>query len=83
MTQTHTNNSTIKPKTVSCHRKKIYWIAWRKPQGGFIKINFDGSKSSQGVVGGFIIRNWELKFIQTSAFNLGASSILIAEAIVM
>ena len=50
---------------------------------GFIKINFDGSKSSQGAAGGFIIRNWEGKFIQASAFNLGASSILIAEATAM
>lgn len=26
-------------------RKKTHWIAWRKPQGGTIKINFDGSKT--------------------------------------
>jgi len=65
------------------NRKTTYWIAWRRPQGGFIKINFNESKSSQGAVGGFIIRSWEGKFIQTSVFNLGVSSILIAKATAM
>ena len=27
------------------NHKKSYWVAWHKPQGGFIKINFDGPKS--------------------------------------
>jgi len=39
--------------------KKTRWGAWRKPQGGFVRINFDGSKSSQGAIGGFLIRNWD------------------------
>ena len=60
--------------------KTTHWVAWRKPQGGFIKINFDGSKSLQGAAGGFIIRTWDEKFIQALAFNLGASSVLIVEA---
>ena len=63
--------------------KTTYWATWRKPQGGFVKINFEGSKSSQGAEGGFIIRNWDGKFIQTFAFNLGASSVLIAEVTAM
>ena len=45
------------PTFLAVNRKKIYWITWKKPQGGFIKINFDGSKSSQGTARGFIIRN--------------------------
>ena len=50
---------------------------------GFIKINFDGSKSSQGTAGGFISSDWEGKFIQALAFNLGRSSILVTEATTM
>ena len=42
-----------------------------------------GSKSSQGAARVFIIRNWDGKFIQVSAFNLGALSILIAETTAM
>jgi len=72
-----------KPKFSAFSHKQNHWVAWRKSQGGFIEINFDDSKSSQGAVGGFIIRNWDGKFIQTSAFNLGASSILIAKAMTM
>ena len=63
---------------------------WRRPgyhggdlKDGFIKINFDGSKTSQSAVGGFILRNWVGRFIQASAFNLGAASILVAEATAM
>jgi len=54
--------------TFSC--KKTHWVACKKLQGGFIKINFDESKSSQDVTGGLIIRNWQGKFIQASTFNL-------------
>ena len=59
------------PIISTTNRKKTYWVAWKKPRGGFIKSNFDGSKSSQGAAGGFIIRDWEKKFIQALAFNLG------------
>ena len=61
-------------------RKKTHWVAWRKPQVGFIKINFDESKLSRGVAGSFIICNQDEKFIQTSTFNLTTSSVLKAEA---
>ena len=46
-------------------------------------MNFDGSKISQGATGDFSIRNWEGRFIQAAAFNLGATSILVAEATAM
>jgi len=38
------------------------------------------SKLSQGAARGLIICKWEGKFIQALVFNLGASSISIAEA---
>jgi len=72
-----------KPNLSASSRKKTHWVAWRKPRGGFIKVNFDGSKSLQGAAVGFIIRNWEGKFIQASTFKLGASSVLVAEATAM
>ena len=64
-------------------RKKTHWVAWRKPQGGSIKINFDGSKTLQGAAGGFILRNWEGRFIQAASFYLGGGSVLVAEATTM
>jgi len=63
--------------------KKPHWVAWRKPKGGFIKINFDGSKSSSNAAGGFILHNWDDEFIQAAAFNLGAASVLVADATAM
>jgi len=60
--------------------KKTYWVAWRKPQEGCIKFNFDGSRSSHKAGGGCVIRNWEGEFFQASAFSLETSSILVAEA---
>ena len=58
--------------------KKTHWVAWRRSQGGSIKINFDGSKTLQGAPGGFILRNWEKGFIQAAVFYLGAASVLVA-----
>jgi len=49
------------PNLLTFSRKQIHWVAWRKPLGWFIKINFDGFKSSQGSAGGFIIRSWDGK----------------------
>ena len=54
----------LNPNLLAFSRKKTHWVALRKPQGWFIKINSDGSKSSEGGATGFIIRNWEGKFIQ-------------------
>jgi len=36
------------------------------------------SKSPTQAAGGFVLRNWEGKFIQAASFNLGATSILVA-----
>jgi len=67
----------------SCRRKQSRWIAWQKPPEGFVKINFDGSKSSQVAAGGFIIRDWAGRFLQAESFNLGVTSVLVAEATAM
>lgn len=61
-------------------RSHSKWIMWRKPPGGFVKLNFDGSKSSQGAAGGYLIRDWTGRFLQAASFNLGCSSVLVAEA---
>ena len=50
------------------------------PREGFIKINFDESKSSHQTAGGYIICNWVGRFIQAVAVNVGATSILVIEA---
>jgi len=57
---------------------KTNWVAWRRPPEGYIKINFDGSKSSSLAAGGFILRNWAGDFIQAASFNLGTTSVLVA-----
>ena len=63
--------------------KQPYWIAWKKPPEGFIKVNFDGSKSSHQVAEGYVIPDWTSHLIQARAFNLGAASILVTEATAM
>ena len=67
----------------SLHTKQLVGIAWEKPSEGFIKVNFNGSKSSQLAAGGYVIRDWSGHLIQAGAFNLGAASILIAEVTAM
>lgn len=71
------------PNQSSGRRRKTHWVAWRKPQRESIKINFDGSKTFHGAGGGFIIRNWEGRFIQAASFSLGGASVLVAEATAM
>jgi len=56
------------------------FFRWVKLLGGFIKVNFDGFKSSTIIAGGFIIRNWDERFFQASPSNLAATSVLIGEA---
>ena len=36
----------------------LHLIGWKLPQGGFIKLNFDVTKSAAGAVAGFVLRNW-------------------------
>ena len=75
----HTPN----PNRSGGNRKKTLYIAWGKPQEGSITVNFDGSKILQGAAEGFILRNWEGRFIQAASFYLGTTSVLVAEATTM
>ena len=83
LAQPHTFNSTTTPNYLNHQPEEDLLGSMEEATRGFIKINFDGSKSSQGAAGGFIIHDWEGKFIQVSAFNLRRSSILIVEATAM
>ena len=71
------------PNQSGGNRKKIHWVAWRKPQRGCIKINFDGSKTLQAAAEGFLLRNWEARFIQAASFYLGVASVLVEKATTM
>ena len=79
---THSIQPTLPPLS-SHNSKQLVEIAWNKPLGGFIKVNFDGSKSSQQAAGGYVIRDWTGRFLQAGTCNLGAASILVAEATAM
>ena len=63
--------------------KQLVGIAWEKPPEGSIKVNFDGSKNSHTAAGSYIMRDWSGHLLQAGAFNLGAASVLIAEATAM
>ena len=79
---THSNQPTLPPSS-SRNPKQLVGIAWQRLPGGFIKVNFDGSKSSQHAAGGYVIRDWTGRIIQAGACNLGTTSILVAEATAM
>ena len=74
----HQPNLRLPPNT-----KRLFEIAWKKPPEGFIKVNFDGSKSSHHAAGGYALRDWMGHLIQAGAFYLGAASILVVEATAM
>jgi len=63
--------------------KSTQFIGWKLPHGGFIKINFDGSKSSMGVAAGFVIRNWQGGFIMAGSRFMEQAPIIVAEATAM
>ena len=63
--------------------KPISLISWAKLPGAFIKINFDGSKSSSSSAGGFVIRSWDGRFLRAVTTNLGAVLVLVVEATAM
>ena len=90
-------NGSSEPNTITCksstqpptqppsspNTKRLFEIAWAKPPEGFIKVNSDGSKSSHRAAGGYALRDWTGHLVQAGAFNLGAASILVAEATAM
>jgi len=65
------------------HHSTPHLIGWTLPRGGFIKINFDGSKSVAGASAGFVIRSWQGGFITAGSRFLEHASILVAEATAM
>ena len=65
------------------HPRGPHLIRWTLPRGGYIKINFDGTKSSTGTAAGFVIRNWQGGFISAGSRFLERASILVAEATAM
>jgi len=70
--------------SISQQRQKVQrLIRWETPHGGFIKINFDGSKTEAGAAAGFVIRCWRGSFIQAGTRFLEHASILVAEATAM
>ena len=63
--------------------KPSFFISWAKLPGGFIKINFDGSKSSSSAAATFVIRDWIGRFLQGGNTNLEEVSVLVIEATAM
>lgn len=59
---------------------KVSLIAWELPPPTFHKLNFDGSVRGAAAVAGFIIHTHDGQLLRASTFNLGRSSIIIAEA---
>jgi len=68
------------PQVDRHHPQPLQFIGWKLPQGGFIKLNFDGTKSAAGAVAGFVLRNWQASFITAGARFLESAPILVAEA---
>lgn len=64
----------------SCHKERIP-VAWRKPEIGWTKLNFDGSsrgKAGKASIGG-VFRNHEAEFILGYAESIGRANSTIAE----
>jgi len=81
-TLTSTISSSSPPHTHQVP-KVPQFIGWKLPHGGFIKINFDGTKSTAGAATRFVLRSWKGGFIQAGTCFLEHASILVAEATVM
>jgi len=79
-----TPSSSSHTSHISPHSNKLpQLIGWQLPRGGFVEINFDGSKSLTGAAAGFVLRSWRGGFIQAGARFLEHASILVAEATTM
>jgi len=60
--------------------QSLHLIGWKLPWGGFIKLNFDGTKSTAGAAAGFVLRSWQGGFIKAGTRFLECASVLVAEA---
>jgi len=52
-----------------------------QPQGGYVKLNVDGSIIRNNAVGGFLVRKGKGKLLQAEPSNLGNTSIIKSWAI--
>ena len=68
------------PQVDPHHTQPLQFIDWKLPQGGFVKLNFDGTKSAAGAAAGFVLRNWQGSFLTAGARFLENAPILVAEA---
>ena len=75
--------SSITPLHLPQSNRNHSLIRWQLPHGGFIKLNFDGSKSVTGAAAGFVLRSWQGGFIKGGSRFLENASILVAEATAM
>jgi len=57
-----------------------FFVRWRAPPMGSVKLNFDGSFQHSSAAGGFIIRGWGGNLIKAGAAHYGDATILVAEA---
>ncbi|KAL6130662.1 hypothetical protein ACLB2K_069041 [Fragaria x ananassa] len=66
-------------------RKETKWMDIRlfPPSHDRVKINFNGSIRSNSAAGGFIIRTETEKSLAATCFNLGTTTVPVAEAIVL
>ena len=74
----------IRTKNNRCSFKKKRLEKWQKPDQGFVKLNFDGSKLSDGSTStGSILRDWYGNPISVVAKKYGDISILQTEALAL
>ncbi|KAL6177248.1 hypothetical protein ACLB2K_048774 [Fragaria x ananassa] len=58
-------------------------IKWQTPPNSFVKINFDGSITSNSVACGFIIRDDNGRPVSAASCHIGSASVPIAEAMTL
>ena len=73
----------LSPSKSSIKHQCSYQVESSKPQDGFVRINFDGSKSSTVAGIGFVIRGWKGNFIAVGYRFMEWASIIVTEATIM
>lgn len=60
---------------------QVCYLSWNKPPAGFFKLNVDGSRSSNGLIGaGGVIRDCNGIWCNGFMHNIGSGEVLLAEA---
>ena len=82
------SSSSLPSSTPSFHQQQhhppsTHFIRWQIPVGGFIKLNFDGTKSPAGTAAGFVLRNWQGGFVIAGTRFMEQAPIIVAEATAM